>query len=95
MQQYGLGSLDQDADDILLIAKWLHFKDNRLPWVLAGHSTGTQDAVRYTQRHGAHADGTPPLASVMLLAPVCTLLQHKKRRHGLTSLRACFAASFV
>ena len=41
--------------------------------VLVGHSTGCQDAVRYCQRHrgaGASAGAAPPLAGVVLQAPV-------------------------
>lgn len=70
VQQYGLGSLNQDADDILALARHLREEYACNEWILAGHSTGTQDAVRYAARHGLRADGTPPLKAAILLAPV-------------------------
>lgn len=38
-------------------------------FVIVGHSTGCQDAVRYAQRHRADPD-TAPLLGVVLQAPV-------------------------
>jgi hypothetical protein len=75
LQQFGLGNLDQDADDILAVAKYLHKEHDCLEWVLAGHSTGTQDAVRFMHCHGSHAIGTAPLKGVVLLAPVRSALE--------------------
>lgn len=72
VQQYGFGSIDVDADDILALAQYLHKEHACKEWVLAGHSTGTQDAVRFVQRHGVQAEGTAPLRAVVLLAPVRT-----------------------
>jgi pimeloyl-ACP methyl ester carboxylesterase len=70
VQQYGIGSLDQDADDILALARHLREEYACDQWILAGHSTGTQDAVRYVARHGLGAHGTAPLKAAILLAPV-------------------------
>jgi hypothetical protein len=47
MQQHGIGSLalDQDADDILALARNLREEDACDECILAGHSTGMQDAT--------------------------------------------------
>lgn len=54
-QGYGCASLDQDADELHLLATCLAADHGSTGWVLMGHSTGCQDAVRYTQRHGSTA----------------------------------------
>jgi hypothetical protein len=45
-QGWGLASLDQDAADIRLLAECLAREHSCSAWVLMGHSTGCQDAVR-------------------------------------------------
>lgn len=45
-QGWGLASLDQDAAELLLLSKHLAQQHNSRAWVLMGHSTGCQDAVR-------------------------------------------------
>ena len=84
LQQFGLCSLDDDAEDLRLLAQHLQRERECTDWVLAGHSTGCQDAVRYVQRYGVQADGTPTLAGVALLAPVRTLSARW------TKLRRCY-----
>lgn len=71
VQQFGFSSITNDADDILALAQFLHAQHGSRSWVLVGHSTGTQDAVRYVQRYGLQAKGTAPLEAVVLLSPVC------------------------
>lgn len=68
-QGWGVGSLDQDADDLLLLSRHLRAEMGSEALVIMGHSTGTQDAVRFCQRHGG-AEGAAPLAGVILQAPV-------------------------
>ncbi|KAF8063709.1 SPAPB24D3.06c [Scenedesmus sp. PABB004] len=64
---WGLASLDADADELRLLSDCLRTRHGVAAWVLVGHSTGCQDAVRYVQRHRAHDDA---LAGVVLQAPV-------------------------
>lgn len=70
---WGVGSLDADADDLLALSRCLRSQHGCEGLVLMGHSTGTQDAVRFCERHGgAGADvaGAAPLEGVILQAPV-------------------------
>lgn len=46
LQGWGLASLDQDASDLQLLAQHLVQAHDSRAWVLMGHSTGCQDAVR-------------------------------------------------
>lgn len=66
-QGWGLSSLDQDASELHLLAKCLAEQHGCSRWVLMGHSTGCQDAVRYVQRYRAE---DTKLAGVILQAPV-------------------------
>ncbi|KAF6261958.1 hypothetical protein COO60DRAFT_1625154 [Scenedesmus sp. NREL 46B-D3] len=66
-QGWGLSSLDQDASELRLLAKCLAEQHDCSGWVLMGHSTGCQDAVRYVQRYRAEDS---KLAGVVLQAPV-------------------------
>jgi pimeloyl-ACP methyl ester carboxylesterase len=45
-QGWGLSSLDQDASELRLLAQCLAEHHDSNGWVLMGHSTGCQDAVR-------------------------------------------------
>ena len=45
-QGWGLSSLDQDAAELRQLSKALAEQHNSKAWVLMGHSTGCQDAVR-------------------------------------------------
>ncbi|KAG2447791.1 hypothetical protein HYH02_007248 [Chlamydomonas schloesseri] len=57
---YGTGSLDRDAGDLRLLLGHLRRQHGITGVVLMGHSTGCQDAVRYTQRYcsgGSSGDG--------------------------------------
>lgn len=72
MQQVGFGCLDDDAEDMLHLAQHLKREHGCTEWILVGHSTGCQQAVRYVKRNGVHAEGTPELKGVVLLASVRT-----------------------
>jgi len=62
--QYGIASLDQDARELDMLVQHLKKEYEATHVVLAGHSTGCQDAVRYVQRFPRSIDG------VILQAPV-------------------------
>ncbi|KAI3436620.1 hypothetical protein D9Q98_006037 [Chlorella vulgaris] len=66
---YGLSSLDQDAEELHLLAKHLKAESGSQALVIVGHSTGCQDAVRYSQRFRSSTDASP-LRGVVLQAPV-------------------------
>uniref|UniRef100_A0A383WQ17 AB hydrolase-1 domain-containing protein n=1 Tax=Tetradesmus obliquus TaxID=3088 RepID=A0A383WQ17_TETOB len=66
-QGWGLSTLDQDASELRLLAQCLAEQHECSAWVLMGHSTGCQDAVRYVQRY--RSDNSK-LAGVILQAPV-------------------------
>ena len=68
-QGWGLASLDQDAEELSQLAKCLRKEHSSQGVIVAGHSTGCQDAVRYAQRHKLDADAAP-LLGVVLQAPV-------------------------
>jgi len=72
-QGWGMGSLDRDANELLLLAKHLKSAFNCTKIVLIGHSTGCQDAVTVATKYAkAHPEdsGLPSLRGVMLQAPV-------------------------
>eukprot|EP00878_Enallax_costatus_P007375 GHUV01007724.1.p1 GENE.GHUV01007724.1~~GHUV01007724.1.p1 ORF type:complete len:336 (+),score=52.69 GHUV01007724.1:260-1267(+) len=66
-QGWGLASLDQDAAELKLLSDCLAADHGCVYWVLMGHSTGCQDAVRYVQQYQTE---DPRLAGVILQAPV-------------------------
>lgn len=72
-QGWGMGSLDRDANELLLLAKHLKsaFHCRRIMFI--GHSTGCQDAVtvatKYANAHSDDAD-LPLLSGIVLQAPV-------------------------
>ncbi|KAI8474295.1 MAG: hypothetical protein J3K34DRAFT_518253 [Monoraphidium minutum] len=70
-QGWGVGCLDEDADDLLALSRHLRGELGSRGIVLMGHSTGCQarDVVRFCARHGA-AEGAAPLEGVILQAPV-------------------------
>jgi pimeloyl-ACP methyl ester carboxylesterase len=45
-QGWGMSSLDEDASELRLLAQCLAEQHDSSGWVLMGHSTGCQDAVR-------------------------------------------------
>lgn len=47
---WGIGSLDEDALELSMLARCLHVELGSQDFVLCGHSTGCQDAVRYMNR---------------------------------------------
>jgi pimeloyl-ACP methyl ester carboxylesterase len=49
--QFGLSSLDTDAEELNMLIDHLKERDGASQVVIAGHSTGCQDAVRYVQRY--------------------------------------------
>lgn len=64
---WGVASLDKDVQDMVLLTKHLKTAFNSERLVLAGHSTGCQDAVRYVnQQH----ERVIPAHGVILQAPV-------------------------
>lgn len=67
--QFGLSSLDRDAEEVHKLACCLQREHGSTGIVLVGHSTGCQDGVRYAQRFRRGA-GAPPLLGVVLQAPV-------------------------
>eukprot|EP00879_Flechtneria_rotunda_P009118 GHRR01009546.1.p1 GENE.GHRR01009546.1~~GHRR01009546.1.p1 ORF type:complete len:358 (+),score=102.20 GHRR01009546.1:188-1261(+) len=67
-QGWGLASLDQDADELQQLAACLSQQQDCQAWVVMGHSTGCQDAIRFVQRHRHGPDSK--LAGVILQAPV-------------------------
>eukprot|EP00242_Pyramimonas_sp_CCMP2087_P018496 CAMPEP_0198206616 /NCGR_PEP_ID=MMETSP1445-20131203/10175_1 /TAXON_ID=36898 /ORGANISM="Pyramimonas sp., Strain CCMP2087" /LENGTH=269 /DNA_ID=CAMNT_0043879389 /DNA_START=168 /DNA_END=977 /DNA_ORIENTATION=+ len=62
-RQYGISSIDQDAKELNLLVQHLKSKE-ATHVVIAGHSTGCQDALRYVQKFPDTIDG------VILQAPV-------------------------
>jgi pimeloyl-ACP methyl ester carboxylesterase len=68
-QGWGTGSLDRDADELLLLARCLRAEHASEGIVILGHSTGCQDAARYAARHRGDA-AAAPLRGVVLQAPV-------------------------
>jgi pimeloyl-ACP methyl ester carboxylesterase len=66
---WGLGSLDQDADELLLLTRHLRAAHSSAGVVMAGQSTGCQDAVRYAARCARDPSGAR-LLGVVLQAPV-------------------------
>lgn len=66
---FGVRSLDEDAADLALLAKHLAAAWGSEGLVLVGHSTGSQDAVRYAKRL-RELDVPVPLLGVVLQAPV-------------------------
>ncbi|KAL3154068.1 hypothetical protein ABBQ32_013610 [Trebouxia sp. C0010 RCD-2024] len=72
LQGWGIGSLDQDASDILQLTKFLKAEYASQAVILIGHSTGCQDAVRYAQRVQGDLKGSDaaPLAGIVLQAAV-------------------------
>ncbi len=68
-QGWGTGSLDRDADELLLLARCLRAEHASEGMVIVGHSTGCQDAARYAARHRGAAAAAPLLGAV-LQAPV-------------------------
>ena len=78
---WGFGSLDEDAEDLELLADYLGTARGATEIALVGHSTGCQDAVRYAARQreqqqqhqgggGATTTTRPTLTAVVLQAPV-------------------------
>lgn len=65
-----MASLDQDADELLLLARHLRAHAGSQGLVLMGHSTGCQDAARYAQRHAGCGGYAAPLLGVVLQGPV-------------------------
>ncbi|KAL0036220.1 hypothetical protein WJX79_008618 [Trebouxia sp. C0005] len=72
LQGWGVGSLKQDADDLLMLTKYLKAEHASEAVILLGHSTGCQDAVRYCKvvQNQKDAEAAAPLAGVILQAPV-------------------------
>ena len=68
-QGYGVGSLDRDAKEMHELV--VHLKEKRAceAFVIMGHSTGCQDAVRFVKRYGDCAD-MPSLKGIILQGPV-------------------------
>mmetsp|Transcript_9418 Transcript_9418/g.22676 ORF Transcript_9418/g.22676 Transcript_9418/m.22676 type:complete len:220 (-) Transcript_9418:82-741(-) len=64
-----MSSLDEDADELLMLTRDLATEHGSEGIVIIGHSTGCQDAVRYAQRFRRDAEA-PPLMGVVLQAPV-------------------------
>jgi len=62
--QFGISSLDTDAEELNMLIDSLKGRDYASQVVVAGHSTGCQDAVHYARKHPGKLDG------VILQAPV-------------------------
>lgn len=66
---WGIGSVDADAAELGLLAQELKDTWGSTGLVLLGHSTGTQDTVRYVQSYANGMDAAK-LLGVILQAPV-------------------------
>ncbi|KAK9810502.1 hypothetical protein WJX72_011853 [[Myrmecia] bisecta] len=66
---WGVGSLDQDAHELLLLTCYLKEHRGCTDIIMLGFSTGCQDVVRYVQRSVASED-LPRLRAAILQAPV-------------------------
>lgn len=64
-QGYGTSSLDKDASEIYELAKCLKRDFSSEGIVIVGHSTGSQDAVRYAKRYRDASDSAPLLGIVL------------------------------
>jgi pimeloyl-ACP methyl ester carboxylesterase len=62
--QFGISSLDTDAEELNMLIDSLKQTGCASQVVIAGHSTGCQDAVHYARKHPGRLDG------VILQAPV-------------------------
>lgn len=65
---YGTGSLDRDVEELAQLARYLQTERGATAIVLAGHSTGTQDAVHFMS--AAPEDVRSLVRAIVLQAPV-------------------------
>lgn len=68
-QAFGIGSIDEDADDLLQLLTVLRERYGSQGVVLLGHSTGCQDSVRYAQLYRNSSEAAE-LLGLVLQAPV-------------------------
>mmetsp|Transcript_17477 Transcript_17477/g.29979 ORF Transcript_17477/g.29979 Transcript_17477/m.29979 type:complete len:311 (+) Transcript_17477:28-960(+) len=69
-ESWGIGSLDQDADDLQTLLEWLRTTQACTGVVLLGHSTGCQDIARLLQRIPLGTPAPWPLVATVLQAAV-------------------------
>lgn len=62
-------SLDQDADELYELIVYLKKNRGCEEFALLGHSTGTQDSIRFVKRYGKDP-ALPSLRAVILQGPV-------------------------
>ncbi|KAK9831865.1 hypothetical protein WJX81_003154 [Elliptochloris bilobata] len=66
---WGAGSLDEDAEELNLLARYLRQHHSSSGVIVMGHSTGCQSAVRYVQRYASDSSAAR-LLGIVLQAPV-------------------------
>lgn len=95
---WGVGSLDEDASEIAMLARFLTSEMQSQEFVLLGHSTGCQDAVRYlntSQSRVTHPDAEvtqpeyPQPKGVILQAPVSDRDWLAQQPHSEQRLNLC------
>lgn len=76
LQGWGLASLDQDASELHLLSQHLAQQHGSKGWVLMGHSTGCQDAVRCAY-WGAEGGGVSQEGGMCVLGVADTAPQQR------------------